>query len=117
MIEYQSCPVCGEKNIEKVFSAEDFTVSHEQFEIWECHNCTLRFTQNIPSLQEIGVYYQSENYISHSDTSEGLINNLYHRVRKHTLVQKKKLVIESTKLASGAILDVGCGRKCRKKSQ
>ena len=92
MIEYQSCPVCGEKNIQRVFLAEDFTVSHEHFEIWECAACTLRFTQNVPSLQEIGKYYQSQNYISHSDTSAGLINNLYHRVRKHTLVQKKELI-------------------------
>ena len=106
---YDSCPNCNDKNISFVLSAKDYTVSGEHFEIWECRNCTQRFTQNIPSKDDIGKYYQSENYISHSDTSKGLINSLYHRVRKHTLVQKKKLIEKSTGKSAGNILDVGAG--------
>lgn len=109
MILYDACPCCGEKNIRRVFSAKDYTVSNEQFEIWECNNCTLRFTQNIPGMEQIGKYYQSENYVSHSDTNEGFINSLYHKVRKRTLIQKKKLVESVTKKNYGNILDVGCG--------
>ena len=99
MIVYSSCPNCGDKNISKVILAKDFTVSGEQFEIWECKNCTQRFTQNIPGADQIGRYYQSEEYISHSDTKKGFVNNLYHSVRKRTLQQKTK----------GNILDVGAG--------
>ncbi len=106
---YESCPNCGNKNISIVFSAKDYTVSGEQFEIWECKNCTQRFTQNIPGKEGIGKYYQSENYISHSDTSKGFINNLYHKVRKRTLVQKRKLIENTTGIKAGNILDVGCG--------
>lgn len=109
MIVYELCPNCGNKNIFLVLSAKDYTVSGEQFEIWECRNCTQRFTQNIPGPQEIGRYYQSENYISHSDTSKGLINNLYHKVRKRTLLQKRKLIENTTGKKAGNILDVGCG--------
>jgi 2-polyprenyl-3-methyl-5-hydroxy-6-metoxy-1,4-benzoquinol methylase len=109
MIVYTSCPNCGESDISKVLSAKDYTVSHEVFEIWECKNCTQRFTQNVPDQQHIGKYYQSENYISHSDTSKGLINNLYHKVRKRTLVQKKKLIEKTTGKSNGNILDVGAG--------
>lgn len=109
MIVYTSCPNCGDTNISKVLAAKDHTVSKEEFEIWECKNCTLRFTQNIPDQENIGRYYQSENYISHSDTSKGLINNLYHKVRKRTLVQKKKLIEKATKKKTGNILDVGAG--------
>lgn len=109
MIWYNSCPCCGQKNIVPVFSAEDYTVSHEQFEIWECKNCTLRFTQNVPGANEIGPYYQSENYISHSDTRKGFINNLYHKVRIRTLAQKRKMVEKITSKSGGSILDVGCG--------
>lgn len=109
MIEHKLCPACGDKDISLILSAKDHTVSNEPFEIWECKNCTLRFTQNIPGKEEIGKYYQSENYISHSDTSKGLINNLYHKVRKRTLVQKKNLVESATLLNTGNILDVGCG--------
>lgn len=109
MIVYDSCPNCGDKNILFVFSAKDYTVSGERFEIWECKNCTQRFTQNIPGKEEIGKYYQSENYISHSNTSKGLINSLYHKVRKRTLVQKRKLIENATRKKTGNILDVGCG--------
>lgn len=109
MIVYTSCPNCGNKNIFKVFSVKDYTVSEEEFEIWECRNCTQRFTQNIPDQENIGKYYQSENYISHSDTSKGLINSLYHKVRKRTLIQKKNLIEKSTGKNKGNILDVGAG--------
>jgi 2-polyprenyl-3-methyl-5-hydroxy-6-metoxy-1,4-benzoquinol methylase len=109
MIVYNSCPNCGNTNISKVLSAKDYTVSGEQFEIWECNNCTQRFTQNIPGEESIGRYYQSEEYISHSDTKKGFINNLYHSVRKRTLQQKRKLIESQTKKDSGNILDVGAG--------
>ncbi len=109
MILYDSCPVCGSKNILPVLSVKDYTVSAENFEIWECKHCTLRFTQNIPEEDEIGAYYQSENYISHSDTSEGFINKMYHRVRKRTLHQKKNLVRRTTRIKNGSILDIGSG--------
>ncbi len=109
MILYESCPVCGFRKILPVLSVKDYTVSHEHFEIWECKHCTLRFTQNIPELEEIGFYYQSENYISHSDTKEGFTNKLYHKVRQRTLIQKKQLVKGLTGKKTGSILDIGCG--------
>ena len=109
MILYDSCPVCGSKNILPVLTSKDHTVSHEYFEIWECRHCTLRFTQNAPEQEDIGSYYQSEDYISHSDTKEGLISKLYHKVRKRTLLQKKSLIEKFTHLKKGNILDIGCG--------
>lgn len=109
MILYDACPVCGNNNIAPVFPVKDFTVSHEQFEIWQCNNCSLRFTQNVPEESEIGRYYQSENYISHSDTHEGIINKLYHTVRIRTLLQKKKLVEKISGKKEGSLLDIGCG--------
>lgn len=109
MILYDSCPCCGQKNIAAVFSVKDYTVSGENFEIWECKNCTLRFTQNAPDENAISRYYQSENYISHSDTREGFINNLYHKVRTHTLAQKRKIVEKTIGKKSGSVLDIGSG--------
>ena len=109
MIVYETCPNCANKNILPVITCKDYTVSGEKFEIWECKNCTQRFTQNIPGNKEIGKYYQSENYISHSDTSKGFINHLYHKVRKRTLIQKRNLIEHTTGKRTGNILDVGCG--------
>jgi 2-polyprenyl-3-methyl-5-hydroxy-6-metoxy-1,4-benzoquinol methylase len=104
-----SCPVCGAATIQKVLTARDHTVSQRDFEIWECSRCTLRFTQGVPSEEEIGAYYQSELYISHSDTSKGLVNRLYHTVRRRTLKSKQHLIGAVTGLKSGNLLDVGAG--------
>ncbi|MGC4034610.1 MAG: class I SAM-dependent methyltransferase [Chitinophagaceae bacterium] len=69
----------------------------------------MRFTQDIPGADSIGDFYKSENYISHTDTSKGLINSLYKKVRNITLVQKRKYVEKITGKKSGSILDVGSG--------
>ena len=109
MIRYQHCPVCNSNDIYEVLSARDHTVSQEQFAIWHCRNCTLRFTQSVPDNHDIGRYYQSGDYISHSDTKKGIVNNLYHLVRNITLRQKKNQIIKRTRRESGTLLDVGCG--------
>jgi 2-polyprenyl-3-methyl-5-hydroxy-6-metoxy-1,4-benzoquinol methylase len=109
MVTYENCPLCGSGNIHFVLNAQDHTVSGEVFEVWECGECTARFTQNVPEADNIGRYYQSENYISHSNTSEGLVNKLYHQVRKITLTQKRKLVQKVTGLQKGNLLDIGAG--------
>ncbi len=109
MIHYEGCPICHSDNIHQKFSAKDYTVSGESFMIFQCNECRGAFTQDVPGIDEIGRYYASENYISHSDTSEGLINKLYHTVRKRTLQQKKELVAQITGKSSGNLLDIGCG--------
>ncbi len=109
MIHYSECPVCKGGQINLAFSAKDNTVSNKNFPIWKCNDCSLLFTQDVPGQDEIGTFYASENYISHSDTRKGVINSLYHTVRKHTLSAKLKLVKSETGLSRGNILDIGCG--------
>lgn len=109
MIHYQSCPVCDSKAISKVLAAVDHTVSGESFEIWQCAGCSLRFTQDVPASNEIGKYYKSENYISHTETSKGLVNWLYLQVRKYTLSGKRKLIEKITGVKRGTMLDIGAG--------
>jgi 2-polyprenyl-3-methyl-5-hydroxy-6-metoxy-1,4-benzoquinol methylase len=108
-IHYTLCPVCGSAGISEVFKVKDNTVSQEYFEIYHCRNCQVRFTQNPPSETSIGAYYKSEDYISHTDSSKGLINRMYRFVRNFSLNQKKKLVEKETGLKSGNLLDVGSG--------
>ena len=108
-INYINCPVCGATAFKKILTAKDNTVSNESFVIVECTNCTLRFTQDVPAEEAIAPYYRSENYISHTNTSKGLINSLYQKVRKRTLRQKRKLIEQETGLKTGSLLDVGSG--------
>ncbi len=108
-IHYTHCPVCGSAEIKYVLSAKDYTVSGKNFPIAECNSCSLRFTQDVPDAVSIVPYYKSEDYISHTDTSKGLINRLYQSVRKRTLRKKRKLVEKITGVKSGKLLDVGSG--------
>lgn len=102
-----SCPVCGGKQIRKFLEVQDYSISKEVFNVDECTSCGLKFTNPRPSENSIGKYYQSEEYVSHSDTKKGLINRLYHLVRNYTLKGKLNLVqIYST---GKRLLDVGCG--------
>ena len=109
IIHYTNCPVCGSTDILFVFTVKDYTVSGQTFEIWECKFCTLRFTQDIPDFTSIGPYYKSEVYISHSNTSKGLISRLYKAVRNRSLFQKRKLIEKITGLRKGKLLDLGSG--------
>jgi SAM-dependent methyltransferase len=109
LISYTHCPSCGSASIFAALSAKDYTVSGERFEIWHCDDCSCRFTQNVPVLAQIGAYYQSANYVSHSDTAKGFINRLYHIVRNYTLGSKRKLIQNITGKETGALLDVGAG--------
>ena len=106
-IHYQQCPLCGSHDIEKALATRDHSISGEAFDLCDCHGCGLRFTQNVPAPEQIGRYYQSENYISHSDTKKGLINRLYHAARDYMLRNKQKLVQSLSK--QQRLLDVGCG--------
>ena len=48
LIHYTFCPACGSDELKPVLNAVDHTVSHEQFAIWQCQRCSLRFTQDAP---------------------------------------------------------------------
>ena len=108
-IHYSHCPVCRSEKIREEIQVKDYTVSGELFTIMSCENCTLRFTQDIPAEDAIAPYYKAESYVSHTDTKKGLINKLYHWVRRRTLARKRKLVRRYTGLEKGSLLDVGCG--------
>jgi len=90
-------------------NAVDYTVTRKQFAILECGDCHLRFTQDIPDAASIGQYYKSDDYISHTDTSKGLANRLYHMVRKQTLSDKRRLILTAARLKQGKLLDIGAG--------
>lgn len=108
-VHTDSCPLCGGKSLSKAFSAVDRLASQEAFEIWECGNCGFKLTQDAPNDQEIGRYYESQDYISHTDTNQGLMNKLYHIARNMMLTAKAGHVTRATGLRQGWLLDIGSG--------
>ncbi len=106
-IHYTRCPLCGKDTLEFFLKTEDFLKTHEPFELCRCTECGFVFTQDVPPEEEAGGYYESEDYISHSDTRKGMINRMYHWVRRYMLRRKRKLVSRLTK--GKKLLDIGCG--------
>ena len=104
-----SCPLCGGTHLNKKMTCTDFYASGEQFDLFQCGNCSFQFTQGFPVEKEIGKYYETPDYISHSDTKKGMMNELYHLVRMRMLQNKAKLINRTTGKSSGRILDIGTG--------
>lgn len=104
------CPVCKSENTKIALKGvQDFTVTNEKFDIAHCNVCTHRFTVDIPSEDEIGKYYKSDAYISHSNTQKGLVNRIYHAVRRFSLARKRALILRLSGKEYGNLLDIGCG--------
>jgi 2-polyprenyl-3-methyl-5-hydroxy-6-metoxy-1,4-benzoquinol methylase len=108
-IHYKACPICASESIGKLYVAKDYTVSGESFEVWRCATCSGGFTQNVPDAATIGPYYAAESYVSHTDSEKGFINNVYHKVRRFSLLTKKKLVLHLVHKPTGTLLDIGAG--------
>lgn len=104
-----ACPLCEGTHIKRVMTCKDHYASGEEFDLFCCEDCGFQFTQGFPVEAEIGKYYETPDYISHSDTNKGLMNKLYHLVRKRMLNQKSRLVSHFTGRKSGKILDIGTG--------
>lgn len=108
MESISNCPICKATVFTDFLKCEDYTVSHETFQLVKCSTCNFVFTNPRPDAAEIIKYYQSEDYISHSNTSKGLFNFAYQQVRKFAVNGKVKM-IEELNAPQKSILDYGCG--------
>ena len=107
MIEVKECPICEGQDLEHFMNVQDHSISKEEFRIVKCNDCGLKITSPRPADEDLGRYYESEDYVSHSDTSKGIINKVYQQVKNITLKQKEKLITSfGTKKK---LLDLGCG--------
>lgn len=103
------CPLCGNSHLENLLTCTDHFATGESFAILTCTSCGFRMTQDVPVEAEIGRYYQSPDYISHSNTHQGLMNRVYHAVRSYMLNRKARLVEKCCGRTQGRLLDVGAG--------
>jgi len=109
MVHHKVCPLCLSENILPHLRCTDQLVSKEVFEIFRCFECGFLFTQDNPERNSIGQYYDSDDYISHSDTSKGLSNKIYRLARNFMLQKKRGIIRRVSGLKSGKILDIGSG--------
>lgn len=108
-LHIEVCPVCGGTDFGHYMNCTDFYATGEHFEVCQCADCGFRFTDGAPVESEIGRYYETPDYISHSDTSKGLMNKVYHWVRSYMLSRKARLVAKASGMERGTMLDYGTG--------
>ncbi len=87
---------------------QDFSVSQKEFTLFRDPSVDLLMTSPQPSLNELDSYYESDDYISHTDSARSWFEKIYQLIKKTTIQQKLKLVLKQQK-NKGVLLDVGCG--------
>lgn len=89
-------------------SCVDHTVSHLQFYLVKDEISNLLITSPRPFSKDLMTFYESEDYISHNDSKEKLLNKIYQAIKKYTVKQKVNNISKVKKTITN-ILDIGCG--------
>ena len=90
----------------KKLALKDYFLTGEDFEIYEDSKTGVLYTLPQP-IENLGKYYESENYISHTDGKKSVFERFYQIAKSINLNDKLKLI---NKIANGKkILDYGCG--------
>ena len=83
---------------------KDHLVSGEEFQIVDYEFGILK-TYPVP--KNLSKYYESEDYISHSDSKESLQDKIYQFVKSYMLAKKTNWIRRYLK--QGSVLDIGAG--------
>jgi 2-polyprenyl-3-methyl-5-hydroxy-6-metoxy-1,4-benzoquinol methylase len=89
-------------------TVKDHSVSGEEFQLFYNEDMEMLETFPQPSLEKLSQYYNSEDYISHTDNKRNLFEQVYQLVKLISLKRKLKL-INSFPSNEKRLLDVGCG--------
>ena len=95
-------------NKKHFLTVKDYSVSQETFDLYHDEELDMLITDPQPSLENLGKYYESVDYISHTDSKRSLFEKCYHFIKSIALKNKLNLV-NSLQPAKGSILDIGAG--------
>ena len=87
---------------------KDHSVSQETFDLLYDSDLDMLVTNPQPSLDVLDKYYDSPDYLSHTDGNKSLFEKLYQFVRNIALKNKLNL-INNLSANKGKILDIGAG--------
>lgn len=88
-----------------ILECKDFLVSGEKFKLVPVAETDILRTYPVP--ENLSSYYQSEDYISHTDSKSGVTNKIYQLVKRYMLNQKLNWISQFK--STGKLLDVGAG--------
>jgi SAM-dependent methyltransferase len=98
----------NEKYPKVKITTKDFLVTGESFDLLIDSRRDLLITSPQPNEQDLSKYYESNLYISHTDSKAGLMAFLYQYVKKYSLALKLRLILRLNG-SSGTLLDIGSG--------
>ena len=93
---------------QQFITVKDHSVSKENFHLYRDESLDLLITYPQPNEQELPKYYESEDYISHTDGKRSLFEKTYHFVKGIALKNKLQLINDLQK-DKGKLLDIGAG--------
>ena len=87
---------------------KDHSVSEESFSLKQNERYGFLETYPQPDEAKLTSYYETEDYISHTDSKRNIFEKAYHLVRSISLKRKLKLINSYTSHEKN-LLDIGCG--------
>ena len=87
---------------------KDHLVTGEEFTLVLDPEKEMLLTKPQPKTNILSKYYESDDYISHTDSNKGITSFLYQIIKKIALQNKLNLIISLKKDASN-VLDIGAG--------
>ncbi|MGB3345324.1 MAG: class I SAM-dependent methyltransferase [Aequorivita sp.] len=93
---------------EKYLTTKDYLVSGEAFELIYDSQFEMLKTIPQPPVEKLADYYESLDYISHTDRDRGMFATLYQLVKKWSIKKKLRLITRENN-GTGSLLDIGAG--------
>lgn len=86
----------------KYIEVEDYSVSKEKFELYLDEKFQLLKTEPVPDLDKLDSYYESPEYISHTDSKKTFFDKVYQTI-KSKAIQNKYKILEDIKSDQGVL--------------
>lgn len=98
-------------NGELYLKCKDYSISGEEFELRYDKELDMLKTYPVPELLKLGEYYESVDYISHTDSKKTIIDRVYQIVKNYAISNKVKLISSYCvkNRSETKLLDIGCG--------
>lgn len=108
MNEHISCPVCSGTEFIEARRPFYYRGKKEEFKIDSCASCGFWFTNPYPEGADLAAYYDTEDYVSHTDGKGSVLDVIYGLVRSFAIRSKYKLVKRYI-AKGGRLIDYGAG--------
>lgn len=103
-------PINSNNALIEFIKCKDNTVSKEMFSLWKDSESEILITKPQPRKENISSYYDSEQYISHTDSKKTFFDKIYQLAKKKAIKNKIKIIkSKEDRKELLSILDIGCG--------